>query len=52
MVSNDLVDTVLENNSTMSVLLALVAQEGWRVHHMDVKYAFLNGDVKEEVYVR
>jgi len=52
MVSNDLVDTVLENNSTMSVLLALAAQAGWCVHHRDVKSAFLNGDLKEEVYVR
>jgi hypothetical protein len=33
------------------LLFALVAQEGWRVHHMDVKSAFLNGDLKEEVYV-
>jgi hypothetical protein len=32
-------------------LLALAAQEGWCVHHMDVKSAFLNGDLKEEVYV-
>ena len=31
-------------------VLGLVAQEGWRVHHMDVKSAFLNGDLKE-VYV-
>ena len=35
-----------------SVLLTLAAQEGWQVHHMDVKPAFLNGDLKEEVYVR
>jgi hypothetical protein len=34
------------------VLLALVAQEGWHVHHMDVKSAFLNGDLKVEVYMR
>jgi hypothetical protein len=33
-------------------LLALAAQEGRQVHHMDVKSAFLNGDLKEEVYVR
>ena len=37
---------------SVRVLLALAAQEGWRVHHMDVKSAFLNGDLKEEVYVR
>jgi hypothetical protein len=36
---------------SMRLLLALAAQEGWRVHHMDVKSAFLNGDLKEEVYV-
>ena len=33
-------------------VLTLAAQEGWQVHHMDVKSAFLNGDLKEEVYVR
>jgi hypothetical protein len=27
------------------------AQEGWRVHHIDVKSAFVNGDLKEEVYM-
>ena len=32
-------------------VLALSAQEGWQVHHMDVKSAFLNGNLKEEVYV-
>jgi hypothetical protein len=37
---------------SVCVLLALAAQEGWEVHHMDVKSAFLNGDLKEEVYMR
>ena len=36
---------------TVRVLLALAAQEDWKVHHMDVKSAFLNGDLKEKVYV-
>jgi hypothetical protein len=36
---------------SVRLLFALAAQEGWRVHHMDVKSAFLNGDLKEEVYV-
>jgi hypothetical protein len=33
------------------LLFALAAHEGWRVHHMEVKSAFLNGDLKEVVYV-
>jgi hypothetical protein len=32
-------------------LLALVGHSGWQVHHMDVKTAFLNGELNEEVYV-
>jgi transposase InsO family protein len=36
---------------TVRVLLALAASGGWEVHHMDVKSAFLNGDLLEEVYV-
>jgi hypothetical protein len=36
---------------SVRLLLALAAQEGWIVHHMDVKSAFLNGELKEEVYV-
>lgn len=37
---------------SVRLLLALAAQEGWQVHHMDVKSTFLNGDLEEEVYVR
>jgi hypothetical protein len=37
---------------SVHLLLVLAAQEGWQVHHMDVKSVFLNGDLKEEVYVR
>jgi hypothetical protein len=33
------------------LLFVLAAQEGWHVHHMDVKSVFLNSDLKEEVYV-
>jgi hypothetical protein len=36
---------------SVRLLLALAAQEGWCVHYKDVKSAFLNGDLKEEVYM-
>ena len=32
-------------------LLALAAHNGWKFHQMDVKIAFLNGDLKENVYM-
>jgi hypothetical protein len=41
----------MERMESVRLLLALAAQEGSCVHHMDVKSAFLNSDLKEEVYV-
>uniref|UniRef100_A0ACD5U8P7 Uncharacterized protein n=1 Tax=Avena sativa TaxID=4498 RepID=A0ACD5U8P7_AVESA len=36
---------------SVRLLLAVAAQFKWQVHHMDVKTAFLNGELGEEVYV-
>ena len=36
---------------TVHLLLSLAAQNGWKVHQMDVKSAFLNGFLEKEVYV-
>jgi hypothetical protein len=36
---------------SVRLLLAHAATQGWAVHHMDVKSAFLNGVLQEEVYV-
>ena len=36
---------------TIRTLLSLAAQKGWKVHQMDVKTAFLNGDLKENVFM-
>lgn len=37
--------------STRRLVLALAGQFNWKVHQMDVKSAFLNGDLQEEVYM-
>jgi transposase InsO family protein len=37
---------------SMRALLSMAAQHDWEVHHMDVKAAFLNGDLQETVYMR
>ncbi|XP_019099644.1 PREDICTED: uncharacterized protein LOC109132476 [Camelina sativa] len=36
---------------TIRLLIALAATRGWEIHHLDVKTAFLNSELKEEVYV-
>ena len=36
---------------TIRLILALAAHRGWKIHHLDVKSAFLNGELEEEVYV-
>ena len=33
---------------SVRLLLAIAAQKKWEVHHMDVKTAFLNGELGEE----
>ncbi|KAI5336252.1 hypothetical protein L3X38_015519 [Prunus dulcis] len=36
---------------TITTLIALTAQKRWKLYELDVKSAFLNGMLKEEVYV-
>eukprot|EP00253_Pinus_taeda_P035311 PITA_35311 len=32
-------------------IISIVAEMGWKIHHMDVKTTFLNGFIQEEVYI-
>jgi hypothetical protein len=36
---------------SVRVILAVATHQGWAIHHMDVKSAFLNGNLSKEVYV-
>lgn len=36
---------------SVRLMIAIAAHRNWLIHHMDVKSAFLNGDLKEEVFV-
>ncbi|KAD6119247.1 hypothetical protein E3N88_10518 [Mikania micrantha] len=37
---------------TIRVVIAVAAHCGWELHQLDVKTAFLNGDLTEEIYVQ
>ena len=37
---------------SVRLLLALAAAKDWRVHHLDVKSAFLNGELVKTVFIR
>jgi hypothetical protein len=43
--------TPIARYSSIRVLLSTVYEMGWRIHQMDVKTAFLNGVIEEEVYI-
>ena len=37
---------------SIRLVLALTTSKGWEVHHMDVKSAFLHGEIHEEIYMQ
>ena len=42
---------VVARYSSILTIISLAAEMGWRVHQMDVKTAFLNGVIGEEVFI-
>ena len=37
---------------TIRLLFAFAALKGWQIHHLDVKSAFLNGEINEVIHVK
>ena len=37
---------------TIRILIALAALKGWKIHHLDVKSAFLKGEINEVIHVK
>ena len=37
--------------TTIRSIISLASVLGWKIHQMDVKTAFLNGEIAEEVYI-
>jgi hypothetical protein len=50
-VDYDEVFTPVARLESVCLTLAVAAHHGWEVHRVDVKSAFLHGELKEEVYI-
>ena len=37
--------------TSIKVVISIAAEKGWKIHQIDVKTAFLNGLIEEEVYI-
>jgi hypothetical protein len=44
--------TPVAKMTTVRTILALAASQSWPLHQMDVKNAFLHGDLEEDVYLK
>jgi hypothetical protein len=42
---------LLARHISIRTIISLAASMGWNLHQMDVKTAFLNGAIEEEVYI-
>ena len=51
MIDYDEVFAFVVHFESIRMLIVLASQECWSLHHLDVKSDFLNGEIKEEIYV-
>jgi hypothetical protein len=42
--------SLIDRYTFICMIIALVASMGWKLHQMDVKTTFLNGEIEEEAY--
>ena len=47
----DVIFAPVSRYATSCSIISLTASQGWNLHQMDVKTAFLHNSIKEEVYV-
>ena len=45
------VSVPVQRMESVRFVIALAVQESWKIHHLDVKSAFLNGELEGDVYV-
>jgi hypothetical protein len=43
--------TPIVKYTSIRTVISIVAEMWWRIYHMDVNTAFLNGIIEEEVYI-
>ena len=44
--------TPVAKMDSIRLVLVVTASKKWEVHHMDVKSSFLQGELKEEIYIK
>jgi hypothetical protein len=42
----------LAKGTTIKLVPSIPIAQGWKLHHMDVKLAFLNGKIIEKIYIK
>jgi hypothetical protein len=44
--------SLFAQHTSIQMIIALAASMGWKLHQIDVKTTFLNGEIEEEIYIK